>query len=324
MTIDMEKLEATWVYFEGDFVRLRDARVSILTHAIHYGTAIFEGIRGYWVPERDDLFLFRSGDHYGRWRVNCRILNFDLEVSVPQLCDLTCELIRRNHFRCNVYVRPLAYNSSKQIGIRSNNQYTYSLIALPFGDYFNGSEGLSVNVVSWRRLQDNAIPSRAKICGAYVNSTLAMDEASRNHGDDAILLNEDGHVSEGTTSNIFLVREGKLITPGVSENILEGITRSSIIELARTELGMDVEERSVARSELYTCDEIFLTGTASEVAPVVRVDQRSVGDGRIGSVTTRLRQLYAQTTCGSIKAYLKWVLPVYQGVLLAGDTSYKG
>ncbi len=300
------------VWFDNRFVPLGEARVSILTHALHYGTGVFEGIRGYWSDGEEELFLMRPLEHYQRWQANCGILHLQVPCTPAELCELTAELVRRNSFRSNLYVRPLAYKSAERIGVHPDEQDAFAIIVMPFGDYIDSRRGLHAGVVSWRRLEDNAIPSRAKICGAYVNSALAGDEARRNGFDEAVMLNEDGQVAEGAAANIFLVRGGKLITPPVTDNILEGITRASVMELARTELNLEVVERSVDRSELYIAEEAFFTGTAVEVAPIVRIDHRAVGTGRIGHITGLLRGLYAAATRGRLPAYRRWLTPSYQ------------
>ncbi len=305
------------VYFENQFVPLADAKVSILTHALHYGTGVFDGIRGYWSAKSEDLYLVRPLEHYARWKANCGILRIAVPHTAQELCRITAELCRRNGFDSNIYIRPLAYKSAARIGVQPDDTDSFSLIAIPFGDYLDSRKGLHAGIVSWRRIEDNAIPSRAKICGAYVNSALASDEARRNGFDEAIFLTERGYVAEGASCNIFVVRDGKLITPPGSDNILEGITRASIIELARRELRLNVVERSIERSELYVCDEIFFTGTAVEVAPVVRVDHRNVGTGEIGPVTAELRRLYFDASHCRMPAYANWLMPVYNaGVAL--------
>lgn len=298
------------VYFGGQYVPMREARVGILTHALHYGTGVFEGIRAYWNNDEQELFVLRPMEHFERWRQNCGILH--LEVPSPgQLCAITAELARRNSLHTDLYIRPLAYKSAERIGVAMDDENAFLIAALPFGEYLDSDKGLHACVSSWRRIEDNAIPARAKICGAYVNSALATDDARRNGFDEAILLNESGQVTEGASCNLFMLRKGRLITPLATENVLEGITRVSMMELAQRELGFEVVERPVDRSELYICDELFLTGTAVGVAPVVRVDHRPVGDGAIGQVTRRLRQLYFDATHGHLSAYRKWLLPVY-------------
>jgi branched-chain amino acid aminotransferase len=220
--------------------------------------------------------------------------------------------MRRNRFETNVYVRPLAYKSAERVGVSPDDQDAFAIIALPFGEYLPADKGIHAGVSSWRRIEDNAIPARAKICGAYVNSALASDEARQSGFDEAILLNESGHVAEGSTCNVFMVRKGALITPPVHENVLEGITRDTVMRLAEQELGLLVIERPIDRSELYICDELFFTGTAVGLAPVVRVDHRPVKDGTIGAITREVQQLYFDATRGHLDRYRKWLVPVYQ------------
>jgi len=290
---------------------LAEARVNILTHALHYGTGVFEGIRAYWDGSTQEMFLVRPVEHYARWKKNCGILRIEVPASPAALCEITLELIRRNNFQTNVYVRPLAYKSALRVGVMPDDEDAFALMAIPFGVYLDSQRGLHAGVVTWRRVDDNAIPGRAKICGAYVNSALASDEARRNGFDEAIFLTEHGHVAEGATCNIFMVRGGKLITPPGTENILEGITRDAVMELARRELKLEVIERPIDRSELYICDELFFTGTAVEIGPVIRVDHRPVGSGLIGPVASDLRRLYVDATRSRLSAYRKWLVPVY-------------
>jgi len=297
------------VYFNGEYVPMREARVGILTHALHYGTGVFEGIRAHWNETEEELFLFRPIEHYQRWKRNCGILRVSVPASAEQLCAVTIELLRRNGFRTSVYVRPLAYKCAERVGVCPDDRDAFAIVALPFGDYLPGDRGLQVGVSSWRRIGDNAIPARAKICGAYVNSALASDDARRSGFDEALLLNESGRVAEGATCNLFMVRNGALITPPATENVLEGITRNSVMELAQRELGVPVAERPIGRSELYVCDELFLTGTAVGIAPVAGVDHRPVKDGNIGAVTRQARHLYAQAAQGHLRAFRKWVVP---------------
>jgi len=299
------------VYFESEFRPLSEARVGLLTHALHYGSGVFEGIRGYWNAADEELYVFRAREHFERWKANARILKMEIPLTVNELCELTRSLIARNQFQCDLYIRPLAYKSRQGIGVHFSPEMEIALAAVPFGTYIDSSAGLRVCVSSWRRVEDNAIPARAKICGAYVNSALAASEAHANGFDDAIFLTEDGHVSEGAASNIFLVRNGHLITPPVHDNVLEGITRSTVIELAR-DLWVDTQERPVDRSELYVADEIFLCGTAFEIAPVVEVDRRRVGAGETGPLSRRLRAAYQEIVRGRTARGAHWRLPVYQ------------
>jgi branched-chain amino acid aminotransferase len=300
------------VYFDGRYMPIHDARVGILTHALHYGTGVFEGIRAYWDETQQQLFAFRANEHYERWKQNCGILRIKIPPSAEELTAITLELLRRNAFRTDVYIRPLAYKSAERVGVSLDDQDAFTITALPFGEYLPADQGVHACVSSWRRVQDNAIPPRAKICGAYVNSAMASADARLSGFDEAILLNEDGHVAEGATCNIFMLRKRTLITPPVTENVLEGITRDSVIKLAASELGIETLERPIDRSELYQCDELFFTGTAVAITPVVRVDHRSVGDSRVGSITRKIQQLYFDVTRGHSHAYQNWLTPVYQ------------
>jgi len=300
------------VYFGGQYMPMREAKVGILTHALHYGTGVFEGIRAYWSEDEQELFVLRAMEHYERWKKNCGILHIDLPP-VEELCAITTEVARRNNLRTDLYIRPLAYKCAERIGVAIDDQDAFAIVAVPFGEYLHSENGIHAGVSSWRRIDDNAIPPRGKICGAYANSALASDEAHRCGFDEAILLNQNGHVTEGATCNLFMLRKGRLVTPQVTEGVLEGITRDCIMELAQHELALEVVERPINRSELYICDELFLTGTAVGVAPVVRVDHRPVGDGKIGAVTRRMRQLYFDATRGHLPGYRRWLLPVYGG-----------
>ena len=311
----------TIVYFNHEYVPLKEARVGVLTHAFHYGTGVFDGIRGYWDGQQQELFLMRPLDHFARWKKNCGILRMELPHTAARLCELALELIPQNQFRCNIYIRPLAYKSAERIGIYLDEQDSFCIVAMPFGEYLPGENGLHAGVSSWRRVEDNAIPGRAKICGAYVNSALASDEARRNGFDEAIFLNEAGHVAEGASCNIFMVRNGRLVTPPASENILEGITRDAVMELARRELNLNVIERPLDRSELYVCEELFFTGTAAEIAPITSVDHRPVGSGAVGEVSSKLRRLYFDATRGLLPRYRKWLIPAYRTMSPKGTES---
>lgn len=300
------------VYFNGQYMPLGEAKVGILTHALHYGTGVFEGIRAYWNASQHELFILRPLEHYERWRRNCGILRIEVPMTPRQLTDITVELVRRNRFETNLYVRPLAYKCAQRVGVMPDDQDAFAIVALPFGDYFHADKGLHAGVSSWRRIEDHAIPARGKICGAYVNSVLASDEARQSGFDEAILLNESGHVAEGATCNLFMVRDRKLITPPVYDNVLEGITRDTVMQLARREMRLEVVERSIDRSELLVCDEVFFTGTAVGIAPIVRINHHPVKDGLIGAVTRGMMQLYTDAVYGRLRETLNWLTPVYQ------------
>jgi branched-chain amino acid aminotransferase len=300
------------VYFQGEFTPLENAKVSILTQALHYGTAVFEGIRGYWDAESEDIYFFRLREHYERMKRNCNLLKIKLPLSVGEMCDFSVELVQRNKFAENVYIRPLAYKSTKSIGVRLASDDDFFIVAVPFGDYLDTQRGLSVCTSSWRRTEDNAIPCRGKISGGYVNCALAADEAQSSGFDEAVMLSESGHVSEGPGFNIFMVRNHRLVTPGETENILEGITRDSVIRLAEEELHLPVEVRKIDRSELYVCDELFFCGTAAQIASIASVDHRVVGTGQMGMITRELQKLYNAVVVNKFPKYTEWCTPAYR------------
>ena len=301
-----------YAYFHKQFVPLAEAKISILTHALHYGTACFEGIRGNWNAEQEQLFLFRIKDHYARILKGCRILKMNLPYSADDMCQLTVKLVEKSGYREDVYIRPLAYKSSEAIGVRLHDlEDDFFIIVATLPAYLDADEGVRCCTSSWRRVDDTMIPARGKITGIYVNSALAKTEANERGFDEAILLNHDGHVSEGSGENIFFVLEGKLVTPPSSDNILLGVTRDTIIQLARNELGIETLEMSVDRTELYLADEVFFTGTAAHVSPVLEIDHRPVGNGKAGKVTKELQRLYFDVIKGKNPKYLNWCTLAY-------------
>lgn len=294
-------------------VPLEQAKISVMTHGFLYGTACFEGIRGYWVPEEEQIYLFRLREHYERLLRSCRILRIRSPYTADDLCGLTIELLRLNGDREDMYVRPIFYKSSEIIGVRLTGlEDDFALFAVPMGPYLDLSKGLRVKVSSWRHVEDNMIPMRAKINGAYVNAALAKSEALDDGYDEAIFLTSQGHVSEGSAENIFLVRDGKLITPPVTEDILEGITRDTIIALATEALGLTVVERAIDRTELYIADEAFFVGTGAQVSPIAEIDRRPVGDGGIGPISRRIQELYFEVVKGRVPQFRHWCTPVYE------------
>jgi len=302
-----------YAFFNGKFVPLSEAKIGIMTHAFNYGTACFEGIRGNWNEKEEQMYLFRVSDHYERMFKSCRVLKIEIPYTIDELAGLTVELAGMCGHREDIYIRPLAYKSSEEVGVRLHNlEDGFLLFATPFGPYLDITKGAKCCVSSWRRIDDNMIPPRAKITGLYVNSALAKTEAFENGFDEAILLTQDGHVSEGSGENIFLVIDEKLVTPPNSDNILIGITRDTVIKLAKWELGIDTIERPIDRSELYTADECFLTGTAAHVTPVTEIDHRKVGSGKVGAITKKLQDLYFDVILGKNKKYLHWCTPAYK------------
>ena len=299
-------------FINNEFVPIDEARVSIRTNALQYGTGIFEGIRAYWNAQHKQLFLFKMAEHYERLLNNCRVLRLQVGKDVKELCDITLELVRKNEHREDTYIRPLAYISSEGLGPKLIGYETgFAIYTLPLGDYIDTSTGVKVGFSSWRRISDNTIPARCKVTGGYVNSALAKTEALEQGFDEAIFLTQDGFISEGSAMNIFLVRDGKLMTPDRSADILEGITREVLIELGREELGLEVIERPVGRSELYLADEAFLCGTGAQVSPIIEVDRRAIGDGKIGPLTAKIQELYFRVVKAEHPKYQHWCAPVY-------------
>jgi branched-chain amino acid aminotransferase len=298
-------------YLEGDFRPLADAKVSVMTHAFLYGTATFEGIRAYWNADEGQLYALKVTEHLERLRASCKIMLMDPLPDVQAVKGIVVELLKRNAFKEDVYVRPSVYKSTKAIGVKlhglENDLY---VISIPFGDYIDTATGIRCATVATRRTSDLAIPARAKVAGNYVNSAFSKSEAGLNGFDEAIVLTEAGKVSEGSAENLFMVRGGKLVTPGVNDDILEGITRAGIIEIA-AELGIPVVERQIDRSELYIADEIFLVGTGAQVSPVIEVDHRAVGTGKIGELTKRIQSRYFDAVRGKVPAYKHWLTPIY-------------
>ena len=306
---------ASTAYFNGNFMPLAEANVNVMTHALNYGTACFEGIRGYWNEEQQQLYLFRMREHYERLVKSCRILTMKAPGTPEELGRISLEMLRRDNPRHDVYVRPLVYKSSLAIGVRLHNvDDGFVLFYALLGKYIDNQSGCRCCTSTYRRVDDNGIPARAKITGIYVNSALAKSEAELNGFDEAIMLTHEGHVSEGSGENIFLIIDGQLVTPAPSENILMGITRASVMELAKRELGIDTIERQVDRTELYIADEVFMTGTAAEITPVGEVDRRPVGSGGIGPVTAKLQELFFRAVKSEVPAYTRWCTPVYQPV----------
>ena len=305
-------------FFRGQYVPLSEAKVSVMTHALHYGTGVFEGIRGNWNEEKGAIFIFRLREHFERLLRGCRLLMLDIPYSVDDLCEITVELVQRNRHQQDIYIRPLAYKSAELIANLKLQELDsdFTLITVPFGNYL-GSDALRCCTSSWRRVDDNMIPARLKISGIYVNSILAKTEATMAGFDEAIILNQDGHVCEGSGENIFVVSDGRLFTSSLEDNVLPGITRDTIIQLAQRELGLDVVERSIDRSELYLADEVFLTGTAAHLTPVVQLDNRDIADGKIGPISAKLQKLYFDIVVGRNPKYLHWCTAVEPRLITA-------
>ena len=300
-------------YFQGKIVPYSEAKVGVLTHALNYGTAAFGGVRAYWNEDKKQLYIFRANAHYRRFLNSAKLLCMDLDQTPESLTQLTVDLLRIDGYHQDIYIRPLAYKSDEIIGVKLHGlNHELSICALPFDKYLADDTNAHVTISSWRRVDDNIIPARGKISGAYANSAFIKTDAVRAGFDEALVLTQEGHISEGSAMNFFMLRDGLLITPPVTENILEGISRRSVIELAREELKLNVVERPVDRTEVYLCDELFLTGTAAQITAVTRVDFRPVGDGKMGPITGHLYQLYQDILRGKVAKYEQWLTPVYQ------------
>ncbi len=310
--IPVLSLEEGYAYFEGHIVPMGEAKVSVATHALNYGTACFEGIRGYWNAAHEQLYLLKLPEHYRRLMQSCNLLRMWPKESIDDLCRITVELVRKHGYRQDVYVRPLVYKSARTIKLTlSSLEDSVAIYTFPMGNYVDISAGLNVCTSSWRRANSNAMPVRAKVTGAYINCSLAIDDASAAGFDEAIMLTHDGTVSEGSSCNLFVLRNGKLTTPALSEDLLEGLTRNALISMVRDEFGITVEERRIDRTELYAADEIFLCGTGVQVSPVASVDRRPVGTGKPGQFTMKLQELYLFACRGENEKYHDWVTPVY-------------
>ncbi|MGH2588360.1 MAG: branched-chain amino acid transaminase [Dehalococcoidia bacterium] len=301
-----------FAYFQKQIVPLEEAKIGIMTHAFNYGTACFEGIRGNWNAKEGQLYLFRTREHYQRLRKSAKILGIDFPYADEELLDLTVRLVEQCGFEEDIYIRPMAYKSSELVGVRMHNlEDDFLIFVTPFGPYLDIEKGARCCTSTWRRVDDLGIPARAKVTGIYVNSALAKTEAEKNGFDEAIVLTHDGHVSEGSGENIFMIVNSCLITPPQSDNILVGITRDTVTRLAQEELGLDVIERQIDRSELYIADEVFMTGTAAHVTPIIEIDHRPIGNGAAGPISLKLQRLYFAACLGEIEKYSSWVTPAY-------------
>jgi branched-chain amino acid aminotransferase len=301
-----------YVFFKGNFVPLEDAKVSIMNHCFLYGLGVFEGIRGYWNEEKKQMFLFRMQEHHERLVDSMKIMRMQPKYSNDELSRIILELLNRNGPQIDTYIRVGVYDDVNAIGVSLGEQTELVIFTVPLGDYYHGKgNGLKVCVSSWRQVNDNAIPNRAKIVGAYASHALVKSDAILMGFDEAIVLSEDGNVSEGSAMNLFVVKDGRIATPMTSDRILQGVTRGTVIELAKAELSKEVEVRAVNRSELYTADELFLTGTAAQVTPILEVDKRLVGNGQPGEITMALREKYVSMCRGDRPGYQKWLTPVY-------------
>lgn len=301
-----------FVYMNGEYVEKEKACIPVMTHGFLYGTSIFEGIRAYYNEEENQLYAFKVSEHFVRLNHSAKIMHMKVEKSVRELCEITKNLLNMNGYKQNVYIRPTLYKSAQRIGTSLlNNPDSLLIFTVPMEDYIDTKKGLKVCVSNWRRNSDNALPPRAKISGAYANAALIASDSKLAGFDDAIALSETGEVTEGSAMNLFLVFGNKLVTTSVTDNILRGITRDTIIQLAKETMNLEIEERTIDRTELYLADEAFYCGTGAQVSPIVSIDNRELGEGKIGSISSELQKLYFDTVCGNIKQYKNWCMPIY-------------
>jgi branched-chain amino acid aminotransferase len=301
-----------FAFFNGEIVPFEQATISVMSHAFNYGTGVFGGLRGYWNAQQEELFLFRPMDHFERLRQSAGLIRIAVPQSPAELTEILRQLLRAEGYRENCYVRPVAYKSTEMIGVRLHDvEDALTMFALPFGQYVDNEEGLHVGFSAWRRVDDNAIPARGKITGAYANGALIKSDAILAGYDEALVLTQQGHLSEGSAANVFMIRGGQLITPPISADLLEGITRRSIIQLAQEVLEIPVVEREIDRTEVYIADELFMCGTGVQVAAITRVEHRPIGKGVMGPITQQLRDLYFRVVSGQEPTYRHWLTPVY-------------
>jgi len=308
-----------YAFFKGKIVPFAEANISIMTHAFNYGTAVFEGIRAYWNPEQNQMFVLKLREHYERLQISAEAIRIKLAYSLDQMCQTTLELCKKNDYREDIYIRPIAYKSEEKIGLGLTGiEDDFCIYLSPFGPYLDINQGIRVCISSWRRISEKSLPLGAKINGAYINSSLAKAEALENGFDEAILLSPDETVAEGSGENIFMVKNRELITPPLSEIILPGITRVAIMALAKKELGINTTERYVTKEELLTADELFFCGTGAQISSIIEVDKHKIKDGKVGPITKQLQAIYFKAARGDDPKYSEWVTPVYSQTKVFG------
>lgn len=300
-----------YMFMNGEYVDAKVASIPVRTHAFLYGTSVFEGIRAYYNKEDRQLYAFRVQEHYERLLRSAKVMWMKTPYSIDEYCNITKKLLKKNDYKTDVYIRPTLYKSSQKVGpTLTDNEDSFLIFTTPFGDYFDSDRGLKLCVSNWRRTSDNAIPPRAKVSGAYANSALIKTDAHEAGFDDAVVLSESGQVTEGSAMNIFLVMNGVLTTSDTTDDILVGVTRNTIIELAK-ELNIPVKERAIDRTELYLADEVFCCGTGAQIVPVESIDHRIIGNGKIGKITKQISDLYFDVVRGKIEKFRNWCMPIY-------------
>lgn len=300
-----------YLFMNGEYIEAKTATIPVRTHAFLYGTSVFEGIRAYYNKDKNQLYAFRVKEHYERLLRSAKVMWMQSPYSIEEYCKITKDLLRKNEYKTDVYIRPTLYKSSQKVGpTLTDNEDSFLIFTTPFGDYFHADKGLKLCVSNWRRTSDNAIPPRAKVSGAYANSALIKTDAHEAGFDDAVVLSESGQVTEGSAMNIFLVINGVLTTSNTTDDILVGVTRNTVLELAK-ELNIPVKERAIDRTELYLADEVFCCGTGAQIVPVESIDHRVVGDGKIGKLTKQISDLYFEVVRGNVDKFKDWCTPIY-------------
>ena len=302
---------AEYVYINGEYIESDKAVIPVRTHAFLYGTSVFEGIRAYYNEEQEQMYAFRVRDHYKRLLASAKVMWMNSPHTLDEYEQITKELLRKNAYKTDAYIRPTLYKSSIKVGpTLTDNEDSFLIFTTPFGNYFSAENGLKLCVSNWRRTSDNAIPPRAKVSGAYANSALIKTDAHAMGFDDAVVLSESGQVTEGSAMNIFFVFDGVLTTTSITDNILIGVTRNTVLELAK-ELGIPVAERAVDRTEIYNADEVFCCGTGAQIVPVESIDMRTIGQGQVGEITRQIQNLYFDVVRGKSEKFKKWCTPIY-------------
>jgi branched-chain amino acid aminotransferase len=303
--------DTKWAFLDGKFVPIDEANLNIRTCLLHYGAGVFEGIRAYWNEKQKKLYLFRAREHFERMSKSVKIIAMELQYQPEELVKISCELLKKENYQENTYVRPLAYYRSLNLLDKlTSDQYGFFIFCFPMADILDKDRGLNVCVSSWTRLNDNMIAPRGKIAGTYVNLTLVLYDAKLSGYDDAIILTRDGHVAEGAGQNIVIVRDNTFISPPVTDDILEGITLNSVTAIIQNELGMSIERRHIDRTELYISDEVFYVGTGCQITPIVTIDHRKIGDGKPGSLTRKIQDIFFSIVKGNNDKYKEWLTEV--------------
>lgn len=300
------------MYYNGKFVMESEVHISPRAHALNYGSGCFEGIRAYYNTEQNALYVFRMKEHFERMMNSAKLLFISLPNTVDELCSITQDLLAKNFTTNDMYIRPLAFKEDTAVGNFTLSQLKdgFLIYTTPLGRYLPAEEGIRANVSSWMRVPDNAIPPRAKITGAYINTALAKTDSALAGFDEALFMDSNGHIVEGSAENIFVVRNGKIYTPPTSDDILMGITRDTVMQICKNEFGISVEEKSIDRSEIYQVDEVFLVGTGAEISPVREIDGRTIGNGKVGNISAKIKKLYFDIVHGNNPDYMHFLTKV--------------